>query len=141
MNSEAGRLLMFWVGEERYAVDLQEVAEVLEPLPEYPIPRVPPFLRGVANVHGTLVSIFDLAVYLGHGMTRPGRELLALNRPETAMAMAVERVERIVMSEAIIGEEAAEGPLVVARLILADGEAKLLAVEPLLAAVEGALQG
>jgi chemotaxis signal transduction protein len=140
MTSEGGRLLIFWVWEERYALDVQDVAEVLEPGREYPIPRSPRFLRGVANVHGALVPVLDLALYLGHGVTGPGRELLVLNRPETALALAVEHVERIVTSDAVMGEEVVAGELATRRLILADGPARMLSVEPLLAAVEEAIR-
>ena len=139
MTNASGRLLLFRVGGGRYALDLHQVAEVLEPLPEYPLPWAPPYLRGVASLHGSLVCVLDLASYLGFTSTPADRDLIVLNLPETALALAVEGVERIIPVTDVLEEEPAAEALTRTRLQLEDGPARLMTLDPLLAAVEEAL--
>jgi purine-binding chemotaxis protein CheW len=53
------------VGRERYAIELRHVVGI-EPLAGLtPLPGVPSFWAGLANVRGTLHPILDLREYLG----------------------------------------------------------------------------
>ncbi|HEY5974119.1 MAG TPA: chemotaxis protein CheW [Geobacteraceae bacterium] len=140
MNEGAGLFLIFRAGDLRYALPLEAVAEIAEPLPEYPIPRAPAFVRGAVNVHGTLVAVMDLASFLGLGETRPSRSLVVLNSPGTALALVAEQVEKIAGSLDLCGEQpAVDEPLVAGTLELADGPVRLLAIDPLLEAVAHAM--
>jgi purine-binding chemotaxis protein CheW len=142
MREGSGLFLVFRVGERRYALPLETVAEVAEPLPEYPIPRAPRFLRGAVNSHGTLVAVLDLAIFLELGETRQGGSLVVLATPGRGLAVATEHVERIAGSLDLCGEEpVGDEPLVDGMLLLADGPVRLLAVDPLLEAVEHATAG
>jgi purine-binding chemotaxis protein CheW len=140
MSGTDARLIIFWVWEDRYALDLQEVAEVYKPLPEFPIPNAPGFLRGIVTIHGSLVPVLDMAMYLGRGVTRPGRDLLVLRHPGTSLALAVEHVERIAAYDAVIGEEPAIEQLVSKTLLMADGPARMLDVQGLVEALEQVLK-
>jgi purine-binding chemotaxis protein CheW len=57
--------VIFWLNEERYAIDLKEVAEVLPCTDCTPVPGTPAQFLGVMNVHGELRSVLDLRVVLG----------------------------------------------------------------------------
>jgi len=142
MTGEQRRFLLFRIGKSRYAIALQDVTEVRDPLPEFPIPRAPDFLRGVVNIHGTLVPVLDQPLFLGQKQALPCGELLVLNRADVALALSVERVEKIVTESAILGEEPEAGETAVSTtLFLEDGSAQLLSVIRLLRAVEEALSG
>ncbi|NVJ60730.1 MAG: purine-binding chemotaxis protein CheW [Gammaproteobacteria bacterium] len=61
----------FWTGvgfrlnERRYVAPLKEVAEILR-MPQYTkVPGARSWVRGVANIRGTLLPIMDLHGYLG----------------------------------------------------------------------------
>lgn len=55
----------------RYFCPMGEVAEIL-PVPAYTqIPGVAPWVKGVANVRGRLLPIFDLGAYIGQPLTTP----------------------------------------------------------------------
>lgn len=55
----------FRLGTTRMIARMGEVTEIL-PLPELSVvPRTKPWLRGLANVRGTLLPIMDLSGYLG----------------------------------------------------------------------------
>lgn len=65
------RLQPHWTGvgfsvlEERLVAPLGEVTEILMPPTLTRLPRVQPWVRGVANVRGRLLPVIGLAAYLG----------------------------------------------------------------------------
>jgi len=64
----------FRLGSERFVAERSDVREIL-PLPETVV-RVPgarPWLRGVANVRGQLLTVVDLKAFLGGGLSMPDR--------------------------------------------------------------------
>ncbi len=60
----SSRLLVFRVGEERFAVELAAVDEVLEPPPLRPLPDAPHSVLGLATIRGELVTMFDAGALL-----------------------------------------------------------------------------
>lgn len=52
--------LTFNLGAELYAVNVEQVNEVLEMMPISKIPKMPEFMRGVINVRGAVVPVVDL---------------------------------------------------------------------------------
>ena len=58
--SEAIEIVEFQLSSERYGVESSYVREV-HPLRELtPLPCTPPFLLGVVNVHGRIISVIDI---------------------------------------------------------------------------------
>ncbi|WP_223486571.1 chemotaxis protein CheW [Pseudomonas sp. A-RE-19] len=53
--------LVFRIGNERYALQAIEVAEVLSHLPLKPIPRAPGWVAGVFAYRGAVVPVIDLS--------------------------------------------------------------------------------
>ncbi|RON39507.1 chemotaxis protein CheW [Pseudomonas brassicacearum] len=53
--------LVFRIGNERYALQAIEVAEVLPRLPLKPIPRAPEWVAGVFAYRGAVVPVIDLS--------------------------------------------------------------------------------
>lgn len=65
--------LLFHLGQDRYMLDVRQVAEVLPLIGIMPIPKAPPGVAGIFNYRGTLVPAIDLSqVMLG----RPARRRL-----------------------------------------------------------------
>ena len=54
------QFLTFAIADETYAVDVTRVREVLELMDITQIPRTPEHMRGVINVRGSVVPVFDL---------------------------------------------------------------------------------
>lgn len=77
MNSNAvatggsQEVLTFTIGEQNYGLDLLSVREIRAWTDVTPLPNTPPFVRGVINLRGAVVPIFDLRVRLGGGVTQP----------------------------------------------------------------------
>ncbi len=89
-------LLVCRIGGERYALPLEEVAEVATlgglALP----PRAPPALLGAMNLRGAVLRVFDLGRLLTlDGSGEPGGHVAVLRRQDFPTGLRVDRVERI----------------------------------------------
>jgi purine-binding chemotaxis protein CheW len=90
-------VLVVGLGEERYGIEMQEVAEVLPPVEVTPVPGTPPLLSGVIHVHGEIRPVVDLRRLLGIEAVendRPARVVL-LRRQGREMGLKVDGVEKI----------------------------------------------
>src|SRR5579859_3793791 len=78
--------LLCRAGPHLCALPLEQIAEVMRPLPFEPLADAPPFVRGVAVIRGVRVPVVDLARLLGQSKSvvtrlitvRAGGRLLAL---------------------------------------------------------------
>jgi purine-binding chemotaxis protein CheW len=65
--AEAKQFLTFSLGDERFAIDVAYVREILEIIPITRIPRTPPFMLGVINNRGSVVPVVDMRLKFGMG--------------------------------------------------------------------------
>jgi purine-binding chemotaxis protein CheW len=140
MSSVLARLLLFIVQGDRYAIELQNVAEVLPPACTYPVPWTPPCIRGAMNFHGNLVAVLDLADFMAAGTMAAEGNLLVLDRNIANLALGVDRVDNIIASDLVLEERDSCEPLVEKILVLADGEVRKLALEKLLENIVATIQ-
>lgn len=140
MNDGMQRLLVFTVQGSRYALDLRDVAEVMDPQATFPVPWAPGYLKGAMNFHGSLVTLLDLAEFMNVGATEAGGNILVLDKRIANLALRVDGVENIVLSDAVLEEDESSDPMVDKLLILADGEIRMLAVGKLLESIEETLR-
>lgn len=59
------QLLRFALGDERYALRIEAVREILEVAKTTPLPLMPAFVRGLMNLRGGVVPVIDLGARLG----------------------------------------------------------------------------
>ena len=63
-NNDEWAGVIFRIGTARLACNLQQVHEFL-PIPTFtPVPGTKPWIMGLANVHGDLLTVIDLACFL-----------------------------------------------------------------------------
>jgi purine-binding chemotaxis protein CheW len=62
--ADAGEVLEFTLGNERYALDITPVREIVEMTPITVIPRAPEHITGVINLRGEIVNILNLNTFL-----------------------------------------------------------------------------
>ncbi len=55
-----GKFLTFFLADEEYGVDIQQVKEILGLIEITPVPRTPDFVKGVVNLRGKIVPVIDL---------------------------------------------------------------------------------
>lgn len=60
----------FTVGEEEYGVNILAVREIRGWTPESRLPNLPDYVRGVINLRGIIIPIFDLRARFGGGATQ-----------------------------------------------------------------------
>jgi purine-binding chemotaxis protein CheW len=90
-------VLVFRLGQERYAVELKEVSEVLPFAHCTPVPGAPPSFFGVIGLRGELRSVVDL----GHLLTRSASAnsdsgfVLMLRRPGHEIGLKVDSIEEL----------------------------------------------
>jgi len=66
---ETDQYLTFTLDEEWFAMDIAKVHEVLEFGDVTQVPRMPPYMRGVINLRGSVVPVLDLKQKFGMGAT------------------------------------------------------------------------
>jgi purine-binding chemotaxis protein CheW len=59
-ESETGQFLAFQLGAEEYALDINQISEIIKPREYTDIPRVPDYILGLISLRGVVVPIFDL---------------------------------------------------------------------------------
>ena len=72
------RHLLFRAAGTRFALPIGNVREILKPLPVTAVPGVPDWMCGVTNVRGDIVTVIDLAPFLGLADPGPRRGLLVV---------------------------------------------------------------
>ena len=60
LDHDQQRLLVFNLGNERYAVPLLKVKEVIGKTTITPVPRTPEYFKGMMNLRGQVISVIDL---------------------------------------------------------------------------------
>ena len=71
-HSSTSQLLTFVVAGEEFGVDILRVQEIRGWSRPMPLPRTPPYIRGVINIRGDIVPIADLRERLGFDALEPG---------------------------------------------------------------------
>jgi chemotaxis signal transduction protein len=66
------------VSDDRYAVELTHVLAIERAVELTPVPGVPDFWSGIANIHGTLYPVLDLGRYLGAAGSDPATEQMLM---------------------------------------------------------------
>ncbi|MGE3541021.1 MAG: chemotaxis protein CheW [Candidatus Tectimicrobiota bacterium] len=62
---QAARYILFTLAGSRYAVPVPSVLEIGRVPPITPVPNVPPWVRGVINLRGEILSVIDFRTFLG----------------------------------------------------------------------------
>lgn len=57
-------LLLFFVGEDRYGLDVTQVVEVIPCVTINKVPRVPEYVVGLLNYHGKSVPVIDMTALM-----------------------------------------------------------------------------
>ena len=65
------QLIAFSIGEQTYGVEITTVRESRAWNGATPLPNTREYVRGVINLRGTIVPIFDLRARFGEGVTSP----------------------------------------------------------------------
>ena len=65
--------LAFRLADEVYAIDILRIREIIEYSTPTSVPMMPPSVRGVINLRGSVVPVIDLAIRFGRSPTGVGK--------------------------------------------------------------------
>ncbi len=86
-------ILPFMLGEERYALKLTEVQEVIEDAEQHYLPAAPAVLIAAVNVHGRILPVLDLPQLLGFSSAPLSERMIVLADREFPLVLAVHHLE------------------------------------------------
>jgi purine-binding chemotaxis protein CheW len=108
---EATSVLLFRIAEEWYAIRVADVREIFQEYELTAIPCLPPYVLGVVNVRGEILSVTDpaLLMQLGSVFTGEGSQppAIVITDGDVATALVVDEVGDI----AEVGSDMIEGPI------------------------------
>ena len=84
-HATAGKYLTFFLGAEEYGMAILAVHEIIGVLPITRVPRTPPFVRGVINLRGRVISIIDLRLKFDLPALDPGPTSCNVARGESGV--------------------------------------------------------
>ncbi len=90
------KVLVFRLGAEYYGLEIAHIQEVIELPPLHYIPRAAEHFLGAVNVHGSILPVLDLAVFLGFDSRQRDHRIIVLTPQVCRMALAVTALEPIV---------------------------------------------
>lgn len=94
-DPEASRVLVCRVGNERVALPITAVRQVVASQPVTRIPGAPEAIRGVANVQGTLVTAVSGPRLLGLPVPEQSEWLIVLSLCNGRVGLEVDEVEDV----------------------------------------------
>lgn len=89
--------VVFFLGDQTYALDVHLVREIVRPPQLEPMPHAPDTLIGMANLRGIVVPVFDIAKLLGwtpaerNGLAR----VIVIEHDDDMVGLLVDAVEEI----------------------------------------------
>jgi purine-binding chemotaxis protein CheW len=127
MTGTNRKFLIFTLAGRRYALDLAQVAEVVEQPATWPIPLAPPCYHGAMNFHGTIVAVMNLALFLGLPGEYGTEKTVVLDTRIASLAFSVQDIIRIIpQGQAGLSEAPQDEAFACGRLNLPEGKVTLL---------------
>lgn len=73
VNAESEQYVTFTIGDAGFGVHILSVLEIRGWVQETTLPNVPDYVRGVINLRGLIIPVFDLRERFNRGRTEPTR--------------------------------------------------------------------
>lgn len=91
----------FRLGTEWFGIDVLQVQEVMTPMPLTPVPLAPPYVRGLINVRGVIVTSISLKTRLGFPDVSYGDEHhnIIVHTPAGPVCLCVDEIGDVIHAE------------------------------------------
>jgi purine-binding chemotaxis protein CheW len=86
------QLLLFRLADRIGGIELEIVREILPPPPATRLPGAPPYVRGLINVRGTVITVIDLVARLFDRPARPEGPVMLIEHQNKVIGVAVDEV-------------------------------------------------
>lgn len=64
-NHILGKVMTFYIGDQIYGIEIQNVVEIIEMAPITRVPHMPAYIKGIINVRSKVVPIIDIRTRFG----------------------------------------------------------------------------
>jgi len=102
-TSFPSKYVTFTLGQESYGLPVLHVREIIRICPITPVPNMPPHVRGVINLRGTVIAVLDLRAKFSMAPVPPGEraciivlQLGVASTRLTLIGIIVDAVEEVV---------------------------------------------
>jgi len=102
LEAKGAKHLIFNLGDEFYGVPVLQVREIIRLMEITPVPRMPPYIRGVINLRGKIVPVLDLRLRLELAAAEPTRttcivvaQVITPSGSSSQMGLVVDGVEEV----------------------------------------------
>lgn len=68
-KSERRQVVHFMIGSDNYGLEVEQVQEIIRPLPVTRVPFAPAFIEGVINLRGSIIPVIKLDDLLGRPLS------------------------------------------------------------------------
>jgi purine-binding chemotaxis protein CheW len=92
------RIITVCVDQRTFGIDVQKVREIKGWQATTAIPHAPSHVRGVLNLRGVIIAVYDLRARIGLGLTEPsrGHVIVVVDQGERTVGLLVDSVSDIV---------------------------------------------
>ena len=90
------QLAVFFIDEERYAIDIMKIKEIVKPMKTTPLPDVPDFIKGVINLRGMVLPVISMRERFGlpYKETAESR-IIIIGLKKISVGILVDAVEEV----------------------------------------------
>ncbi len=92
LNEDSSLFITFWLGGFLFALPVKEVVEINRSLDITPVPQAPPFVAGIINLRGQILTAIDLAQRIGLHHEKEAYHNVIIGRDEEPLSLLVEQV-------------------------------------------------
>jgi purine-binding chemotaxis protein CheW len=92
------QFVVFRLESQEYAVVVEAVREIVEPMPVTPLPNTPVFVEGVISLRGEVIPVIDLRRRLQMPPAAPGAEtrIMIAELPNQTVGVRVDGVAEVI---------------------------------------------
>ena len=100
--SEIRQYVGFILGNEKYAISITDVEEIIRLTEITPVPKAPDFIEGIINLRGRVIPVADLKkrINLGEANYDDKTRIVVVMLREKRMGLIIDSVEEIIRIEA-----------------------------------------
>jgi len=92
-----GAFLTFFLDDDEYGFEILKVQEIICMMSVTPVPRIPPFVKGVINLRGKVIPIIDLRLKFAMPAVAQTEEtcIIVVRAQGVAMGIVVDKVSEV----------------------------------------------
>lgn len=90
------QVVIFTLGNEKFALETHLVHGIEKMMNITKVPNAPPYIKGLANLRGTIISIIDLKKYLNIEKVSEEENIIIIEIDEERIGLMVDSVNEVV---------------------------------------------